>query len=252
MLKKVDKMKTKKEDEKEKNLYKSVIVALLGIILLMAAGSIFVSYRLNQANLATAQAHNQIINLTHNLTQANLAITNLTHSLAQANATAQALRSNLSQAQATINMQKVQITNLTKLVDLNISEILYNNYITIPPIQNITLCGAYGCYPYYQAGNFSISLNISHAGYLVFNTTNPMEVFIIVEEQYNSTYNIPMNVKYLDLSTNRMVYATFSDTFLNASIKSQAIPVLPGQVKVLIYNYNSTPFYGYLNIKYVN
>ena len=252
MLKKVDKMKTKKEDEKEKNLYKSVIVALLGIILLMAAGSIFVNYRFNQANLAIAQAHNQIINLTHNLTQANLTIINLTHSLAQANATAQALRSNLSQEQATINMQKIQIANLTKLVDLNISEILFDNYITIPPIQNISICGAYGCYPYYQAGNFSISLNISHAGYLVFNTTNPMELFIIVQEQYNSTYNIPMNVRYLDLSTYRLVYATFTDTFLNASIKSQAIPVLPGQVKVLIYNYNSTPFYGYLNIKYVN
>jgi len=245
-------MKIKKEDEKEKNLYKSVIVALLGIILLMAAGSIFVNYRFNQANLAIAQAHSQIINLTHNLTQANLTVTNLTHSLAQANATIINLNSKLIQTQITMAMQKAKITNLTNFVDLNISEILFNNYITIPPIQNITLCGAYGCYPYYQAGNFSISFNIPHAGYLVFNTTNPMEVFIIVEEQYNSTYNIPMNVKYLDLSTNRMVYATFTDTFLNATIKSQAIAVLPGQVKVLVYNYNSTPFYGYLSIKYVS
>jgi len=236
-------MKTKKEDGKKKNSVPTLIIGLLSIVLILAilAFSMQITslqHHLTQANLTIAQEHSQILNLTR--------------SLAQANATAQALRSNLSQAQATINMQKVQIANLTKLVDLNISEILYNNYITIPPIQNVTLCGSYGCNPYYQAGNFSISFNIPHAGYLVFNTTNPMEVFIIVEEQYNSTYNIPMNVKYLDTSTNRMVSATFIDSFLNATIKSQAIPVLPGQVKVLVYNYNSTPFYGYLNIKYIS
>ena len=194
-------MKTKKEDEKEKNLYKSVIVALLGIILLMAAGSIFINYRLNQANFAIAQAHNQIINLTQNLNQTNLTITKLTHSLAQANATAQALRSSLNQAQATINMQKIQIANLTNLINLNVSKTLYNNFTIVPPEQNISICGAYGCYPYYQAGNFSISFNIPHAGYLVVNATSPMEVFIIAQEQYNSTYNIPTNVRYLDLST---------------------------------------------------
>jgi len=236
-------MKTKKEDGKKKNGVAILIMGLLSIVLILAILAFStqitsLQHRLAQANLTIAQAHSQILNLTH--------------SLAQANATAQALRSNLSQEQATINMQKAQITNLANLMNLNVSETLFDNYITIPPVQNITICGLYGCNPYYQAGNFSISFNIPHAGYLVFNTTNPMEVFIIVHEQYNSTYHIPMNVKYLDLSTDRMTYVTFSITFLNASINSQAIPVLPGQVKVLVSNYNSTPSYGYLSIKYVS
>jgi len=144
------------------------------------------------------------------------------------------------------------LNNLKNLLDLNISETLYDNYVIIPSVRNVSICGFYGCNTYYQAGNFSISFNIPHAGYLVFNTTNPMEVSVMVEEQYNSTYNIPMNAKYLDPSTYRMVYATFSSTFLNASINSQAIPVLPGKVEVLVYNYNFTPYYGYLNIKYVS
>jgi len=250
-------MKTKKEDGKKKNRVAILIMGLLSILLILAilAFSMQITslqHHLTQDNLTIAQAHSQILNLSHSLAQAHSQILNLSHSLAQANATTQALRSSLSQEQATINMQKVQIANLTKLVDLNISEILFDNYTTIPPVQNITLCGIYGCNPYYQAGNFSISFNIPHAGYLVFNTTNPMEVFIIVEEQYNSTYNIPMNVRYLDLSTDRMIYSTFTDTFLNATINSQAVPVLPGQVKVLVYNYNTTPFYGYLNIKYIS
>jgi len=236
-------MKTKKEDGKKKNRVAILIIGLLSILLILAilAFSMQITslqHHLIQANLTIAQEHSQVINLTH--------------SLAKANATAQALRSSLSQEQATINMQKVQIANLTNLINLSVSKVIYNNYTIVPPGQNISICGAYGCNPYYQAGNFSISFNIPHAGYLVFNTTNPMEVFIIVEEQYNSTYNIPMNVKYLDLSTDRMVPVTFSDTFLNATINSQAIPVLPGQVKVLVYNYNSTPFYGYLNIKYIS
>jgi|GEM_PF-1448409 len=236
-------MRTKEEDGKKKDSVPILIIGLLSIVLILAI-LVFsmqitsLQHRLTQANLTIAQAHSQILNLTH--------------SLAQANATTQALRSSLSQEQATINMQKAQITNLANLMNLNVSETLFDNYITIPPVQNITICGIYGCNPYSQAGNFSISFNIPHAGYLVFNTTNPMEVFIIVEEQYNSTYNIPMNVKYLDLSTDRMVPATFSDTFLNATINSQAVPVLPGQVKVLVYNYNTTPFYGYLSIKYVS
>jgi len=238
MLKKVDKMKTKEKDEKGEKLCKSIVGALLGIILLLAVGSIFVISQLNRVNFTIAQEHSQIFNLTN--------------SLAQANATVINLNSKLTQAQITMAMQKARITNLTNLVNLNISETLYNNFIMIPPVQNVTVCGFYGCYPYYEAGNFSISFNIPHAGYLVLNTTNPIEVSVIVEEQYNSTYNIPMNVKYLDTSTNRMVYDTFSSTFLNASMNFQAIPVLPGQVKVLVYNYNSTPYYGYLSIKYVS
>ena len=234
-------MKAKEKDER-KGLLSTEDYILLAAFAIVVALSTFemesLQVQLTQANLTIAQEHSQILNLTH--------------SLAQANATAQALRSSLSQEQATINMQKAQITNLANLINLNVSETLFDNYITIPPVQNITLCGIYGCNPYYQAGNFSISFNIPHAGYLVFNTTNPMEVFIIVEEQYNSTYNIPMNVKYLSLSTSRMVYATFTDTFLNATINSQAVSVLPGQVKVLVYNYNTTPFYGYLSIKYVS
>jgi len=210
-------MKTKEKAEKEKNLHRSIVVALLGIVLLLSFGSIFVTSQLDQANLTIA---------------------NLTHSLAQAN--------------ATIASQAPKLNNLKNLLDLNISKTLFDNYVTIPSVRNVSICGFYGCNPYYQAGNFSISFNIPHAGYLVFNTTNPMLVSVFVEEQYNSTYNIPMNVKYLDTSTNRMVYATSSSTFLNASINSQAIPVLPGQVKVLVYNYNLTPYYGHLNIKYVS
>ena len=216
-------MKIKEKDKKEEN-YKSIIVALLGIVLILAVGSIFVTSQLNQATLAISQAHSQILNLTHSLAQAN----------------------------ATIASQAPKLNNLKNLLDLNISKTLYDNYVTIPSGRNVSICGFYGCNPYYQAGNFSISFNIPHAGYLVFNTTNPMVVGVMVEEQYNSTYNIPINVKYLDPSTARMVYATFSSTFLNASINSQAIPVLPGQVEVLIYNYNFTPYYGYLNIKYVS
>jgi len=232
-------MKTK---EKNKKMKIDAGYAIIAIVLFLLAFSIFeianLQQKLNQANLTIAQEHSQILNLTH--------------SLAKANATIIDLNSKLIQAQITLAMQKAQITNLTNLLNLNVSETLFDNYIIIPPVQNITLCGIYGCNPYYQAGNFSISFNIPHAGYLVLNTTNPMEVFIIVQEQYNSTYNIPMNVKYLSPTTNRMVYSTFIDTFLNATIKPQAVPVLPGQVKVIIYNYNFTSFYGYLSIKYVS
>ena len=90
-------MKTKEKDERKES-YKLIIIVALGTDLILSILSIFFITQFNQANLTIAQAHSQILNLTH--------------SLAQANATTQALRSNLSQAQATINMQKAQITCL--------------------------------------------------------------------------------------------------------------------------------------------
>jgi len=215
-------MRTKTEDGKKKNRVAILIIGLLSILLILAI-------------LAFSM---QITSLQHHLTQANLTITNLTHSLAQANATAQAFRSSLSQAQATIAQQKAQITNLTNILNLNESQVIFNKPISIGPSRLIGTCTAFNCSYYYSyIANMTLHFNFTHAGYIVINTTGQSYVALLLIQNYSKTW---FGVNSSDVAG-----------ILNFSIRSLTMPVLPGPATLKIFAYNATaPYEAQLTITY--
>jgi len=220
-------MKTK-EDGKKKNSVTILIIGLLSILLILAilAFSMQITslqHHLTQANLTIAQAHSQILNLTH--------------SLAQANATAQALRSNLSQAQATINMQKAQITNLTNLLNLNESQVIFNKAISINSGNLNTVCNEFSCYSYPSVTNITLHFNFTHAGYIVINTTAPNTLYLALVQNYSRTW----------FNTNSSAVIGI----LNFSVRSITMPVLPGWATLKLGYSNATvPYQAQLTITY--
>ena len=174
-------------------------------------------------SLTIAQAHSQILNLTH--------------SLAQANATAQALRSSLGQAQATINMQKAQITNLTKLLNLHESQIIFNKVISINSGNFNTVCNEFSCYSYPSVTNITMHFNFTHAGYIVINTTAPNTLYLALVQNYSRTW----------FNTNSSAVIGI----LNFSVRSITMPVLPGWATLKLGYSNATvPYQAQLTVTY--
>jgi len=218
-------MKTKKEDGKKKNSVPILIIGLLSIVLI----------------LAILVFSMQITNLQHHLTQANLTISNLTHSLAQANATVLALSSNLTQAQITMAMQKAQITNLTNFLNLNESQVIFNNSILIHPSISICIFSSNCQYP--TVANITLHFNFAHAGYIVINTTKitgQNYIFLVLTQNYSKTW-----------------FGTNSTTVIgnfNFSVRSITMPVLPGPATLKLSYFNTTnataPYKPQLTVTY--
>jgi hypothetical protein len=204
-------MKTKKEDGKRKNRLAILIIGLLSIVLILTI-------------LAFSM---QITSLQHLLTQANLTITNLTHSLAKANATVIDLNSKLIQAQITMAMQKAQITNLTNFLNLNESQVIFNNSILILPSISICIFSPNCQYP--TVANITLHFNFAHAGYIVINTTNitgQNYTFLFLTQNYSRTW----------FGTN----SSGVEGILNFSVRSITMPVLPGPATLKLSYYNTT------------
>jgi len=209
-------MKTKEEDGKKKNSMPIFIIGFLSTMLILAI-------------LAFSM---QITSLQHRLTQTNFTISNLTHSLAKANATMLALSSSLTQAQITMAMQKAQITNLTNLLNLNESQVIFNGPVVILP--SIQICPLfYNCPNYTSVANITLHFNFTHAGYIVIKTTAQNNVFLILTQNYSRTW----------FGTN----SSGVIGILNTSVGSVIMPVLPGRATLRLYYYNFTNTTGSYN-----
>ena len=210
-------MKTKEKIEKEKTIGEIVIVvALLGLL----AYSIF-----------------SIASLALQLHKANLIIANLTHSLAQANATIQPLQATLIQVKSALATQKVQIANLTNILNLNESQVIFNKAISIGPSSLVSTCNIYGCYSYPAEANITLHFTFAHAGYIVINTTSQSYAYLVMVQNYSRTW-------FGGNST--VVVGNF-----NFSVRSLTMPVLPGPAALRLFYYNATaPYEAQLTITY--
>ena len=219
-------MKTKEKDEIKKVIPIGkyiIIVTVLGLLAFSILEIASLQQQLNQANLTIAQAHSQILNLTH--------------SLAQANATAQALRSNFNQAQAIINMQKAQITNLTNILNFNESQVIFNKAISINSGNLNTVCNEFSCYSYPSVTNITLHFNFTHAGYIVINTTAPNTLYLALVQNYSRTW----------FNTNSSAVIGI----LNFSVRSITMPVLPGWATLKLGYSNATvPYQAQLTVTY--
>jgi len=219
-------MKTKEKDEKERLLSIGDYLILATFVIILALSILEIASlqeQLNQANLTIAQAHSQILNLTH--------------SLAQANATVINLNSKLIQAQITMAMQKAQITNLTNLLNLNKSQIIFNREISIGLSSLTSTCNIYGCYSYPSESNITLHFTFAHAGYIVVNTTGTNYVLVELTQNYSKTW-FGVN--------NTGVVGNF-----NYSVRSLTMPVLPGPAALRLFYYNATvPYQAQLTITY--
>jgi len=219
-------VKTKEKDEIKKVIPIGkyiIIVTVLGLLAFSILEIASLQQQLNQANLTIAQAHSQILNLTH--------------SLAQANATAQALRSNFNQAQAIINMQKAQITNLTNILNFNESQVIFNKAISINSGNLNTVCNEFSCYSYPSVTNITLHFNFTHAGYIVINTTAPNTLYLALVQNYSRTW----------FNTNSSAVIGI----LNFSVRSITMPVLPGWATLKLGYSNATvPYQAQLTVTY--
>ena len=202
-------MKTKEKDERKSIIS---IYILIVVVLGLLAFSIL-----------------EIASLQEQLNQANLTIANLTHSLAQAN--------------ASLSQQKVQIANLTNLLNLNESQVIFNKPVSIGPRPLMSSCNNFTCFYYRPAANLTLHFNFSHAGYIVINTTSQDNLFVILVQNYSKTW----------LDTNDT--AVMGN--LNFSIRSLTMPVLPGSAKLTLLTNayfsnatNVTPYTAQLTITY--
>jgi len=218
-------MKTKEKSEKEVNLSKNEFVRAL-IILTPVIFSIVLAILFVYISITSTQT---IIVLKHQLYQSNSTIINLTHSLVQAN--------------ATLVQQKTQIINLTNLLNLNESQVIFNKPISIGPRPLMSSCNNFTCFYYRPAANLTLHFNFSHAGYIVINTTSQDNLFVILVQNYSKTW----------LGTND----TAVIGALNFSVRSLIMPVLPGSAKLTLLTSaylsnetNVTPYNAQFTITY--
>jgi len=140
-----------------------------------------------------------------------------------------------NQANVSLSQQKTQIANLTNLLNLNKSQVIFNKPILIGPSRLIST-------PSFQiyTANMTLHFNFTHAGYIVINTTGQSQVDLILMQNYSKTW----------LGTNDSgVWGTF-----NFSVRSLTMPVLPGPATLIllndVYSQNTTPYKAQLTITY--
>ena len=203
-------MKTKAKNGKEKGGIEEYAGMPIFIIVLLSVMLIFTIL----ASFLTITNLRQLINST---------ITNLTHSLAQAN--------------AIIAEQKAQIANLTNLLNLNESQIIFNKAISIGPGKLISTCTVFNCSYYPSVVNTTLHFNFTHAGYIVINTTGQSYVFLLLMQNYSRTWSGVND-------------SGAAGTF-NFSVRSLTMPVLPGSASLKLFYYNATvPYEAQLTITY--
>ena len=143
-----------------------------------------------------------------------------------------------NQANLTIAQEHNQISNLTGILNLNKSQVIFNKPISIGPS---LLIGA-PSFQFYTA-NITLHFNFAHAGYIVINTTGQSQVGLILMQNYSRTW----------LGVNdSIVWGHF-----NYSIRSLTMPVLPGPATLILLNEayshnttNTTPYKAQLTITY--
>jgi len=198
-------MKTKEKDEKEVNLSRSefmrAVVILTPIVFSVALTILFV-----------------YISVTSTQT-----IAVLKHQLYQAN--------------STLAQQKAQISNLTGILNLNESQVIFNKAISIGSSNLMSTCNTYGCSSYPSAANTTLHFNFTHAGYIVINTTGQSYVFLLLMQNYSRTWSGVND-------------SGAAGTF-NFSVRSLTMPVLPGPASLKLFYYNATvPYEAQLTIIY--
>jgi hypothetical protein len=115
--------------------------------------------------------------------------------------------------------------------------LLTSTNIYISPAQNMTECTPYGCVNATREGNYTLTYNISSYGYLVFNSTDISNegIGIVMWEQYAK--GIPQNKQYLfQLYGQQQFYASYSETYFNATTSPAVIPIVPGSATIKLYN----------------
>jgi len=206
-------MRTKKEDGKKK-----ISTRFIGEFILVILIFFILAFSILE-----------ITDLQHHLAQEHSQILNLTHSLAQAN--------------ASLSQQKARIINLTNLLNLNESQVIFNKPVSIGPRPLMSSCNNFTCFYYRPAANLTLHFNFSHAGYIVINTTSQDNLFVIFVQNYSKTW----------LGTND----TAVIGALNFSVRSLIMPVLPGSAKLTLLTSayvsnvtNVTPYTAQLTITY--
>jgi hypothetical protein len=155
---------------------------------------------------------------------------------ASANLTTNTIRANLTANTISASL----ITNTT---------VLFNQYISINPYRNTTICLTYTCTNYTMAGNLTLNFNIAKPGYLVFNSSSPLTLYLALAQHFASP--IPQNYEYYSnlgfMTNNTFLYSSY-----NSTTGPVALPVLPGTVLLHLYNYNPGTYNAQITIKYVS
>jgi len=147
------------------------------------------------------------------------------------------LQHHLTQANLTIAQEHNQILNLTGILNLNESQVIFNKAISIGPSPLVSTCNTYGCYNYTSEANTTLHFTFTHAGYIVINTTSPSYAYLVMEQNYSKT-------SFGGNST--VVVGNF-----NYSVRSLTMPVLPGPAGLRLFYYNATvPYEAQLTITY--
>ncbi len=220
-------MKTKNN---KTNLKQDVAIIVLGLFLVILLLFLWGMTSTNLSNL-----------------RSNLTIAQNTIIAQKANLTA--LQTSLNAKEALIQNLSAQLQNQSKLLNLSITKVLFNSPVYLPSAYNTTLCYFY-CYNITKAGNYTLSFNISHAGYLSISSPSNSTINIIVEEIYAN--NIPTNYETYSQLFHTISPVAYFTTELNSTTSPMPIPVLPGRLTLKLYNYNYYPLTLPISIKYVS
>jgi hypothetical protein len=143
-------------------------------------------------------------------------------------------------------------TNLTQMQDLRVNTTLLSQYININPARNMSYCTAYGCSNYTSAGNYSLHFSINSIGYIKISTDSSQNLSIAEWETYNTAYGIPQNQMLTPSLPYLSVYpTTVTFSVLNKTTSPIALPVIPGNLTLKLYNYGATNYYGKISITYI-
>jgi len=131
-----------------------------------------------------------------------------------------------------------QIANLTNIINLNESQVIFNKPISIGSSR---LIGTPSLQLY--VANITLHFNFTHAGYIVINTTGQSYIGLVLMQNYSKTW----------LGVNDSgVWGNF-----NYSVRSLTMPVLPGPATLILLNdvyshntTNTTPYKARLTITY--
>ncbi len=173
----------------------------------------------------------------------------LSQNLTSAQNIINAQKANLTALQTSLNAKEALLQNQSKLLNLSVNTTLFNSSVYLAGAYNTTLC-YYNCYNFTKAGNYTLQFNISHAGYLSISTPSSSTLNLIAEEVYAS--GIPTNYENYNQFSHSMSPTEYITAELNATTSPVPIPVLPGKLTLIIYNYNYYPFAAHITIKYVN
>lgn len=131
-------------------------------------------------------------------------------------------------------------TNMKALATFNVSDIVANQAIDVPPASLTVSCAFGGCANYTQAGREDINFSLQQPTILNITLSNASDGVTALQIYFVDRYSAPYPY---------VANTTFQSVLVNQSYPTAYLAAMAGNMDMRVFNYGNSTFHGWLTVR---